>query len=326
MARQLRIEFPGAFYHVMNRGNAGEHVLPADEDKQTFLDCLHRANRRFAIRIHTYCLMDNHYHLLVETPAPNLSQAMQWLNVTYASCYNRRHRRSGHVFQGRFKAILVDIDAYLVVLSRYIHLNPVRAHLVVDPLEYDWSSCREILGQRRVPEWLTTELVLGIFHPERSKAIDLYEKFLAEDNAATMDPQEGAVADFILGRSDFVEGIKRDYLMARSDAAEIPQLRKLKKISPDKIVAAVSETFGESNETIRGKGHKQSMARLVAIGLAREFCWTSGKELGTYFGGVTGAAITMVGKKYERDAAKNPVLQEIIRKVLKQVFNHENGS
>lgn len=114
--------------------------------------------------------------------------------------------------------------------------------------------------------------------------------------------------------------------MARSDAAEIPQLRKLKKISPDKIVAAVSETFGESSEAIRGKGQKQSMARLVAIGLAREFCRTSGKELGVYFGGVTGAAITMVGKKYDRDAAENPDLQEEIRKVLNRIFNCENGS
>lgn len=321
MARPLRVEFPSAFYHVMNRGNAGEHVLPADEDKQAFLDCLHRAARRFAIRIHTYCLMDNHYHLLVETPEPNLSRAMQWLNVTYASWYNRHHRRSGHVFQGRFKAILVDVDAYLAVLSRYIHLNPVRAHRVDDPLEYHWSSCREILGQRRAPEWLSTELVLGIFHPERSKAIDLYEKFLAEDGAATADPREGAVADFILGRSDFVEGIKKVYLMARSDVAEIPQLRKLKKISPDKIVAAVSETFGESSETIRSKGHKQSMARLVAIGLAREFCQTSGKELGACFGGVTGAAITMVGKKYDRVFAENPDIQEDIRKILERIKN-----
>lgn len=127
-------------------------------------------------------------------------------------------------------------------------------HLVVDPLEYDLSSCREFLGLRRILEWLTTELVLGIFHPERSKAAGLYEKFLAEDGAAITDPREGAVVDFILGRSDFVEGIKKDYLMARRDAVEIPQLRKLKKISPDKIVAAVSEIFGESSEAIRGKG------------------------------------------------------------------------
>jgi REP element-mobilizing transposase RayT len=320
MARPLRVEFPGAFYHVMNRGNAGEHVLPDDEDKQMFLDSLHRATRRFAIRVHTYCLMDNHYHLLVETPEPNLSRAMQWLNVTYASWYNRRHQRSGHVFQGRFKALLVDVDAYLTVLSRYIHRNPVRARLVTAPQEYLWSSCRDFLGQRHVPDWLTTELILGVFHREQSKAIDLYRDFVAEDDAAAEDPQQSAVAGFILGRTGFVDGIKKDYLAERGDTAEIPQLRQLKKITPDSIVAAVSDTFGESHEAIRSKGNKRSTARLVAIGIAREHCQMSGKDLGTYFGGVTGAAITMAGKKFDR-AAANPTLQGKIQGTVALLLN-----
>lgn len=319
MARPLRVEFPGAFYHVMNRGNAGEHVLSGDDDKQFFLDCLQRAADRFAFRIHTYCLMDNHYHLVVETPEPNLSQAMQLFNVTYASWYNRQHQRNGHIFQGRFKALLVDADAYLTVLSRYIHLNPVRARRVTDPQEYSWSSCRDFLGQRRAPEWLSTDVILESLHSERSKAIELYGAYLTENAIPAANPQQEAVAGFILGRADFFERIKQDFLAEREDSNEIPQLRQLKKITSDSIVAAVAEFFGESSEVIRCKGNRRSTARLVAIGLARKYCRMNGKELGNFFGGVTGAAITMATNKLERLAADDPGLK---RKIVEIETNY----
>ena len=140
MARPLRVEYPGAYYHVMNRGNAGENIFENERDKERFLRYLEKAVERFSLIIHTYCLMDNHYHLLVETREPNLSVAIQWLNVSYAAYYNKRHQRVGHLFQGRFKAILIEADEYLKELSRYIHLNPVRAKTVTTPAEYPWSS------------------------------------------------------------------------------------------------------------------------------------------------------------------------------------------
>ncbi|MFQ6673753.1 MAG: transposase, partial [Fidelibacterota bacterium] len=130
MARPLRIEYPGAYYHVMNRGNAGENIFPGRDDKEKFLEYLAKAAEQYGIVVHTYCLMSNHYHLLMETPEANLSSAIQWLNVSYAVSYNRKHRRKGHLFGGRFKALLVDAEEYLTHLSRYIHLNPVRAKMV----------------------------------------------------------------------------------------------------------------------------------------------------------------------------------------------------
>ena len=121
MARPLRVEFPGAFYHVVNRGNAGEAIFRSDRDREKFLEYLGTTVERFGIKVHTYCLMTNHYHFLIETPEANLSRAVQWLNVSYAAYFNRRRQRCGHLFQGRFKSILVDADTYLKHLSRYIH-------------------------------------------------------------------------------------------------------------------------------------------------------------------------------------------------------------
>ena len=133
MARPLRVEYAGAYYHVMNRGNARDKIFYGDRDRERFLQYLAISAQRFSIIIHAYCLMTNHYHLLVETPEPNLSAAIQWLNVSYATYLNKKRRRSGHLFQGRFKSILVQADEWFKYLSRYIHLNPVRARIVKKP-------------------------------------------------------------------------------------------------------------------------------------------------------------------------------------------------
>jgi len=127
LARPLRIEYPGAFYHVMHRGNGGSDIFKSIRDREKLFEYFGKAVERYNLKIHTYCLMTNHYHLLIETPQPNLSQALRWINGSYAMYFNRKRGRSGHLFQGRFKAILVDADEYLKHLSRYIHLNPIRA-------------------------------------------------------------------------------------------------------------------------------------------------------------------------------------------------------
>ena len=152
MARPLRVEYPGAYYHVINRGNNQEKIFLNDRDKQKFLEYLGKANERFSVIIHTYCLMSNHFHLLVQTPEPNLSRAMQWINVSYATYFNRKRGRCGHLFQGRFKAILIDADGYLKHLSRYIHVNPVRAKIVSTPSKYQWSSYSAYIGKEKTPQ------------------------------------------------------------------------------------------------------------------------------------------------------------------------------
>ena len=170
MARPLRVEFPGAFYHVINRGNAGKAIFRSNRDRETFLEYLGTTVERFGIKVHTYCLMTNHYHLLIETPEANLSRAVQWLNVSYAAYFNRKRQRCGHLFQGRFKSILVDADTYLKHLSRYIHLNPLRANMVEQLVSHPWSSYPAFVGKAKAPDWLERDWLLSLFGKNRKHA------------------------------------------------------------------------------------------------------------------------------------------------------------
>jgi putative transposase len=180
MARHLRIEYPGAVYHVISRGNARENIYLDDTDRQAFLKIVGEAVKRQNIILHTYCLMNNHYHLLLETPDGNLSMAMKQINGIYTQKFNLRHKRCGHVFQGRYKSILVERDSYLLELCRYISLNPVRTGLVKLPEEYRWSSYRAATGRDNAPEWLDLIWIKSCFSPDMEKAAAMYEKFVME--------------------------------------------------------------------------------------------------------------------------------------------------
>ena len=246
MARPLRVEYPGAYYHVINRGNNQEKIFFNDRDKEKFLEYLEKANERFSIIIHTYCLMSNHYHLLVETPEPNLSVAMQWINVSYATYFNRKRGRVGHLFQGRFKAILIDADQYLKHLSRYIHLNPVKAKLVPMASKYKWSSYAAFIGKARIPAYLETNRLLSTFGKGRKGAKQNYKDFVENTDITTLEnPNEQVTEGFILGDWHFVNWVKNTFLSGRQDEKEILQLKKLKpRVQLETIVHAVCAEFG----------------------------------------------------------------------------------
>jgi putative transposase len=282
-----------------------------------------KANERFSIIIHTYCLMSNHFHLLVETPEPNLSVTMQWINVSYATYFNRKRGRVGHLFQGRFKAILIDADQYLKHLSRYIHLNPVRAKLVPHPAKYKWSSYAAFIGEAKSPAYLETNRLLSTFAKGRKEAKQNYKDFVEHTDITTLeDPNKQVTGGFILGDSDFVNWVKDTYLSGRQDEKEIPQLKKLKpKVKLETIVQAVCAEFGCKGEQIITKGRKKNKAREVAIHLARDLSGMSCKDLGIYFGGVSGALITMMYNRVTKEAEKNKQLKSKIGKVKKQIFN-----
>lgn len=178
MARPLRIEYPGALYHITARGDRREALYEDDVDRERFLTLLGQVVHGWNWRCHAYCLMPNHYHLVIETPDGNLAKGMRQLNGVYTQASNRRHRRVGHLFQGRYKAILVDADAYLLELVRYVVLNPVRAGLVEDPNQWRWSSHLVMIGKQAAPTWLTTEAVLGQFSTRRRTAIRRFTQFV----------------------------------------------------------------------------------------------------------------------------------------------------
>ena len=180
MARPLRLEFAGALYHVTSRGDGREDIFHTDEDRVAWLETLAEVCRRFNWVCHAYCQMTNHYHVLIETPDANLSKGMRQLNGVYTQRVNRTHGRVGHVFQGRFKAVLVDKDNYLLELSRYVVLNPLRAKMVRRLEQWQWSSYLATCGQAAKPDWLQVDFLLAQFAAQRARAIAKYVTFVHE--------------------------------------------------------------------------------------------------------------------------------------------------
>lgn len=224
MTRPLRIEYAGALYHVTARGNARASIFKDDGDRKTFLATLGKVVARYNWLCHAYCLMGNHYHLLIETPESNLSRGMRQLNGIYTQAFNRRHRRVGHVLQGRFKAILVDKDSYLLELSRYIVLNPVRAKMVKQPNNYAWSSYRATAGLSSAPEFLTQDWLLGQFGWQRRNAEKRYRQFVA-DGIDQPSPWEQLTGQILLGSESFVKKMTRK-LKETETLAEIPRRQR----------------------------------------------------------------------------------------------------
>ena len=225
MSRQLRLEFPDAIYHVTARGNARAAIFLDDEDRDAFLAVLAECVARFGWLCHAYCLMDNHYHLLIETPDANLSVGMRQLNGVYTQRFNRRHGRVGHVFQGRFKAILVERDSYLLELCRYVVLNPVRAKIVRDAAQYGWSSYLATMGGTAAPPWLQTDWVLSQFGKGRAVARRKYGEFVAE-GVRIASPWSELKGQVLLGREQFVSELQ-PLLEGKSGFKEFPRAQRL---------------------------------------------------------------------------------------------------
>jgi REP element-mobilizing transposase RayT len=224
MARPLRIEFPGALYHVTARGNARQDIFIDDEDRHLFLGVLERVVTRFHLLLHAYCLMDNHFHLVLETPQANLSRSMRQLNGVYTQAFNRRHGRVGHVLQGRFKAILVDRDSYLLELCRYVVLNPVRARSTRKPDTYPWSSYRASAGLAAAPAWLSVDWLLSQFGKQRPAAQRKYRAFVAE-GIGQPSPWEQVQGQVLLGSEQFVERLQPG-LRDKRPLREIPRKQR----------------------------------------------------------------------------------------------------
>ena len=225
MARPLRIEFPGAIYHVTSRGNARRKIFLDDEDRRCFLSTLAWVVERFGWICHAYCLMDNHFHLMIETPQPNLSRGMRQLNGVYTQKFNRRHRKVGHLFQGRFKAILVERDSYLLELCRYVVLNPVRAKMVKYPQDYVWSSYRATMGLESNPSCLSTDWLPGQFANAKPAARRCYASFVLA-GVVHSSPWKELRGQVLLGSESFVENIAQK-LDSSARVAEITKRQRL---------------------------------------------------------------------------------------------------
>jgi putative transposase len=224
MARPLRIEYPGAVYHITSRGNRKKPVFKDDRDRENFLNTLQHVNKRYNWICHAYCLMTNHYHLLIETPEGNLSLGMRQINGVYTQLFNKWHGKNGHLFQGRYKAILIQKDSHLLEVCRYVVLNPVRARIVEKPEEYTWSSYLATAGKDQAHHCLTTDWVLSQFSGARKRSEKEYEKYVTWGiGQKTIWTEVRGQA--LLGEEDFVDKLA-EYLKKTKDIPEIPRSQR----------------------------------------------------------------------------------------------------
>ncbi len=278
MSRPIRIEFPNALYHVTSRGDRREDIFEDDEDRLAFLKTLEHVVSQFNWLCYAWCLMDNHYHLLVQTPDANLSKGMRQLNGVFTQMSNRRHKRVGHLFQGRFKAILVDNDAYLLELARYVVLNPVRAGMVKRAGDWRWSSYRASKGQVPADAFFAADGLLEQFAARRSVAQARYAQFVTEGIKAA-SPWQQLKGQVFLGNEQFVEKMQKRVSANQRQDVQIPvahrrpsppSLSQIEKTTKDRNAAIVRAhaTGGYSYQQIAQHFgiHFTSVGRIVRGG------------------------------------------------------------
>ncbi len=310
MARQLRIEFPDAFYHVTSRGNERKAVFKSFRDREKFLSYLESATKRYGAAIHVYCLMDNHYHLFIETPAGNLSQIMQHINGAYTSYFNKKHERSGHLFHGRYKAILVEADEYAKELSRYIHLNPVRAAKVKTPEEYKWSSCQYYTVNRKAPSWLQRDFILCYFDTRRISAMKKYRNFIHKlISQDYKSPLDGIQHSFILGSREFINEIKDKFLRDKRIDRELPILRETMDRPGLETIEHLVDSELESDER---------MARQLKLFLCHSYSGMKLREIGYRFS-VSESAVTQASRRIRVKLRNDKKLEKLILRIVKRL-------
>lgn len=315
MARPLRIEYPGAWYHVMNRGAGRRKIFKNDEQRRYVLSLLADTYERFNAEWHAYCLMGNHYHLLIRTPEGNLQRIMRHINGLYTQHFNRSEKKDGPLFRGRYKAILVDADAYWLQLSRYIHRNPLDAGICDRLQSYRWSSYRAYIGADKVPDWLMTRYILAaIGHRNRREH---YKAYVAGDtDEALLEFYSRARISPILGDDLF----KAKVLSGKSPNVDIPELASARARPPlERIASETSHHFGVDASVIwqstRGRG-VTTPARSVAMYLCQQLGDMRLSEIADAFGLATyasaGATIRSVKQRITEDKELKKAINSII--------------
>jgi len=275
MARPLRIEYAGAVYHITSRGNEKKAVFKTDRDRELFLNTLQHVNKRYNWICHAYCLMDNHYHLLIETPDGNLALGMRQLNGVYTQLFNKAHNRTGHLFQGRYKSILIQKDSHLLEVCRYVVLNPVRARMADAPAAWKWSSYRATAGSQAGHPCLTAAWVLGQFSGKRDKAEKEYRQFVGWGIGKSIWHEVRGQA--ILGEEAFADKLV-DHLRKHKDVPEIARSQRyahrpeLETIFTPAVLKDKQKRNRKIAEAVAGYGYTQ---RAIADHLGMHFTYVS---------------------------------------------------
>lgn len=294
MSRPLRIEFEDAIYHVCARGNAGESIFRSQGDRVQFVRLLEQSSKRFGGAVFCFVLMGNHFHLLVQTSHPNLSRWMHWLIVSYSVSFNRRHHRSGHLFQGRYKSFLVETGEYLLALSRYIHLNPVRGLKLGrgNPMQrrrrlrdFKWSSYRGYAALAEPFNFVQETIILDELSGSKQAARLSYRRFVEEALTREIDnPFEAVRWQVVLGRENFLRRVRDRVKCLHKQKREIPSLRQaLRFVEPTAVLKKVAKKFNANVQRLRSRSERGSQAKNVAMWMIWELCGMTLREVGEFF-------------------------------------------
>ncbi|MBW2195465.1 MAG: transposase [Deltaproteobacteria bacterium] len=315
MSRPLRIEYPGAWYHVMNRGRKAENIFAGKEDYQKFFELLKESSEMWNVTVAAYCLMPSHYHMLIQTPDANLSRFMRHVNGVYTQRFNRLHGCDGHLFRGRYKSILVDEDAYLLQLVRYIHRNPLEAELVDKLDEYEWSSHKGYISRAKKWDWISKDFMLSMLTMNKRQQRRAYRQFVAKENTeAIVRVFEGKRLPSLLGSDRFIDWVK-DRFFKEKDHEEVPDSRGL---APDreKIKETVSRFYQvNQDDLLKSKRGVFNEPRNVAIYLSRLLRGDRLNELGRDFDLKRYSSVSTVLQRTKAEILKDRELRQRVEKL-----------
>jgi len=322
MARPLRIQFPNAHYHVTCRGNAREAIVKSDGDSTAFLELLERSSQIYQVDILGFVLMRNHFHLLVRTPRGNLQEFMRHFNISYTSYFNRTHHRSGHLYQGRYKAFLIDADSYLLDVSRYVHLNPVRLRAEarrtvkerkISLTRYLLSSYPGYLSPKHRYAWVNYEL-LESFGGDTPKGRAAYRRFVEEGLTRKLDdPLEKGRGHGIIGDASFLEKVTR-LLQGGTSAREVPAIRRMAgTLGPERSISLVSAETGIAPDLLLARGSR-GPERALLMELLYRHGGMNQREIGERMG-IDYSAVSIRRKRFQAALKKDPKLRELFTKL-----------
>ena len=331
MARPLRIQYPGACYHVTCRGNERKNIFLDSQDQEVFLEKLSISLDIYNVSLLAYVCMPNHFHFLVTTPEGNLSEFMRHFNISYTSAFNRRHRRVGHLYQGRYKAFLIDADDYLLEVSRYIHLNPIRNESFSErPVEEKWNALIEdktssLLGYfslSKRKDFIDYTTVLSYMGGDNRKGRRNYRQFIKWGIEQEIEnPLELGKGSGIVGEDNFIQWIKEKFLSKEASNREQPALKELRKeFKPEVLIDHFTDLIGKRKEEICKRG-KKSLERSMLMEFLYRYCQIAQPEIGKMVGGIDYSGVSQARKRLQIRLEREPKLKKRFDKISGQLLH-----
>ena len=316
MARALRLSFENAFYHITARGIRKENIFYSDKDKKVFLDKINETFEKYSFTCYAYCLMDNHYHLFIQTPIANISEGMHYLNTSYANWFKAKYKLAGPIFQGRYKSILIDADSYALTLSAYIHLNPLRAGMVKKLEDYPFSSFLDYIGTKKpAVRRLDTSLILSRFSDNTQQAQKMYKQFVL-DNRGMQSPLKDAFKGIALGSCAFIKKIT-EKISSLGEEREIKKIKFAATYNPDEIIKTVSDYFNIKKSEIFKK-KRGNIYRQLTLYLIKRYTDLPLREIGKLFN-MDYTSVSMMAKRFEKKTNTDKRISEMFKEVMKKM-------